>query len=313
MHFSHFAHKGPGIPPHPPSDTLLSLPGTVQEKNPDSGEACCGIFWHLALPHESPWVPGRLYNCSCPLLFCRASPSFTSRPFLSCLLLFSALSNSPSSIIQDGDCWWGDSDAPYGHVRAKRPDRYLPGVFSLLINALPPPPYSPPFFVTPPFSFVFCFAPLVPPWTIEHNNSSKDPDSMAGVHCMTANQMLIAVSKERRFSPPFPLSLSLSLTLSPLVLLLNHSFLLLQGCTFRLSLFAYINAVHHSRCRRRGPPDRLSGFWQSRMARASCCATLTQKLFATSSRQQIYTWSLKPAFHTKVQYCGHSVTTLPFY
>ena len=52
---------------------------------------------------------------------------------------------------------------------------------------------------------------------------------------MTANQMLIAVSKERRFSPPFPLSLSLSLTLSPLVLLLNHSFLLLQGCTFRLS------------------------------------------------------------------------------
>lgn len=65
---------------------------------------------------------------------------------------------------------------------------------------------------------------------------------------MTANQMLIAVSKERR---TFPLSLSRTLSLS--ALLLNHSFLFLQGCALRLSLFAYINAVHHSRCRRRGP------------------------------------------------------------
>lgn len=68
---------------------------------------------------------------------------------------------------------------------------------------------------------------------------------------MTANQMLIAVSKERRTSPPFPLSLSRTLSLS--ALLLNHSFLFLQGCALRLSLFANINAVHHSRCRRRGP------------------------------------------------------------
>ncbi len=70
---------------------------------------------------------------------------------------------------------------------------------------------------------------------------------------MTANQMLIAVSEERRTPQPAISSLS--------VLLLNHSFLLHQGCAFRPSLFAYINAVHHSGHEAPRPSsDRLSGF-----------------------------------------------------
>lgn len=57
--------------------------------------------------------------------------------------------------------------------------------------------------------------------------------------------MLISVSKEHGSHQPAISSPCRSF-------LLNHSFLLLQGCAFRLSLFTSINAVHQSGYRCRG-------------------------------------------------------------
>lgn len=75
-------------------------------------------------------------------------------------------------------------------------------MFSLLIKELLlPPPFAP-------SSLLVQF--LFSPSTIQRINSSEAPDSMAGVNCTPANQILITVSKERRSARPVISSLLLS-------------------------------------------------------------------------------------------------------